>query len=127
MVRGGTQYILSNTHTLARSDLATIGDPIIQPGLIDTNCSKTQATTIANLSQFYNLESGSVPKIDAAIAQVLSGEVSTSGAIDYLGATTDSSGVPVPGAPHAGSGVGGAVSLAVTKSGRSTGLGSGCG
>ena len=122
VVRGGTQYILSNTHTLARSDLATIGDPIIQPGLIDTNCSKTQATTIANLSQFYNLESGSVPKIDAAIAQVIPGDVSTTGAIYYLGATTDANGVPVPGAPHAGSGVGGAVSMAVAKSGRSTGL-----
>jgi hypothetical protein len=124
VVRGGTQYILSNTHILARSDLspATGGDPIIQPGLVDANCSKTQATTVANLSQFYNLESGSVPKIDAAIAQVLSGEVSTSGAIEYLGATTDSSGVPVPGAPHAGSGVAGAVSMAVAKSGRSTGL-----
>ena len=122
VVRGGTQYILSNTHTLARSDLATIGDPIIQPGLIDTNCSKTQATIVANLSQFYNLESGSVPKIDAAIAQVLSGEVSTSGAIDYLGATTDGNGIPVPGAPHTGSGVAGAVGMAVAKSGRSTGL-----
>ena len=124
VVRGGTQYILSNTHILARSDLspATGGDPIIQPGLVDANCSKTQATTVANLSQFYNLESGSVPKIDAAIAQVLSGEVSTSGAIDYLGATTDGNGVPVPGAPHAGSGVAGAVSMAVAKSGRSTGL-----
>jgi hypothetical protein len=122
VVRGGTQYILSNTHTLARSDLATIGDPIIQPGLIDTNCSKTQAATVASLSQFYNLESGSVPKIDAAIAQVLSGEVSASGAIDYLGATTDSSGVPVPGAPHAGSGVTGSPRMAVAKSGRSTGL-----
>jgi hypothetical protein len=122
VVRGGTQYILSNTHALARSDLATIGDPIIQPGLIDANCSKTQAATVANLSQFYNLESGSIPKIDAAIAQVLSGEVSASGAIDYLGATTDGNGVPVPGAPHAGSGVTGTLSMAVAKSGRSTGL-----
>ena len=122
VVRGGTQYILSNTHALARSDIAAIGDPIIQPGLIDTNCSKGQAATIAGLSQFYNLESGSVPKIDAAIAQVLPGEVSTSGNIHYLGATTDSNGVPVPGAPHAGSGVAGTVSMAVAKSGRSTGL-----
>ena len=124
VVRGSTQYILSNTHVLARSDLspATGGDPIIQPGLVDANCSKTQATTVANLSQFYNLETGTAPKIDAAIAQVVSGDVSTTGAIDYLGATTDSSGVPVPGAPRAGSGVAAAINMAVAKSGRSTGL-----
>jgi hypothetical protein len=124
VVRGGTQYILSNTHILARSDLspATGGDPIIQPGLIDANCSKTQATTVANLSQFYNLETGTAPKIDAAIAQVISGDVSTSGAIDYLGATTNANGVPLPGAPHAGSGAAAAVNMAVAKSGRSTGL-----
>src|SRR4029077_881953 len=36
VTRGGAQYILSNTHVLARSDIAQIGDPIIQPGLIDT-------------------------------------------------------------------------------------------
>ncbi len=122
VVRGGTQYILSNTHILARSDLATIGEPIIQPGLVDANCSKTQTTTVANLSQFYNLETGTTPKIDAAIAQVISGDVSTSGAIDYLGATTDANGVPLPGAPHAGSGAAAAVNMAVAKSGRSTGL-----
>ena len=122
VVRGGTQYILGNTHVLARSDLGTTGDPIIQPGLVDANCSKTQATTVANLSQFYNLETGAAPKIDAAIAQVISGNVSTSGAIDYLGATTDANGVPLPGAPHAGPGVAGAINMAVAKSGRSTGL-----
>jgi hypothetical protein len=122
VVRGGTQYILSNTHILARSDLATLGDPIIQPGLIDANCSKTQATTVANLSQFYNLETGTAPKIDAAIAQVISGDVATSGAIDYLGATMDANGVPMPGAPNGGPGVAAAVNMAVAKSGRSTGL-----
>jgi hypothetical protein len=90
--------------------------------LVDASCSKTQATTVANLSQYYNLETGPAPKIDAAIAQVISGEVSTTGAIDYLGRDTDANGVPVPGAPHAGSGVAGAVNMAVAKSGRSTGL-----
>ena len=122
VVRGGTQYILSNTHILARSDLATIGEPIIQPGLVDANCSKTQATTVANLSQFYNLETGPVPKIDAAIAQVVSGDVSTTGAIEYLGATTDANGVPIPSAPNGGPGVAATINMAVAKSGRSTGL-----
>lgn len=124
VVRGGTQYILSNTHILARSDLspATGGDPIIQPGLVDTNCSKTQATTVANLSQFYNLETGTAPKIDAAIAQVVSGAVSTTGAIYYLGATTDANGVPLPGAPNGGPGVAATINMDVAKSGRATGL-----
>jgi hypothetical protein len=128
VTRGGTQYILSNTHILARSDIATAGpgsqgDPIIQPGLIDTStCTSSGAKTVANLSQFYNLETGALPKIDAAIAQVVSGTVDSSGNILYLGATADGNGVPVAGAPHAGSGVAASLAMPVAKSGRSTGL-----
>ena len=121
--RGGTQYILSNTHVLARSDIAGIGDPIIQPGLVDTStCTSSGARTVANLSAFYNLESGPQPKIDAAIAQVVLGDVDPAGNILYLGASVDANGVPVPGAPHAGSGVTASLSMPVAKSGRSTGL-----
>lgn len=123
VTRGGTQFILSNTHVLARSDIASIGDPIIQPGLVDTGtCSAAGARTVANLSAFYNLETGSAPKIDAAIAQVVPGNVDAGANILYLGATTDANGVPVPGAPHAGSGVTARVGMPVAKSGRSTGL-----
>ena len=35
----GRQYLLSNNHVLARSDQATVGDTIVQPGLIDNNCT----------------------------------------------------------------------------------------
>ena len=35
----GTQYLLSNNHVLARSDQASMGDTIVQPGLIDDNCT----------------------------------------------------------------------------------------
>src|SRR5216684_2477171 len=120
VTRGGTQYVLSNTHILARSDIAQIGDPIIQPGLIDTStCTPSGARTVANLSAFYNLETGAAPKIDAAIAQIVSGNVDTSGNILYLGATADANGVPVPGAPHAGSGVAATLAMPVAKSGRS--------
>jgi hypothetical protein len=123
VTRGGTQYILSNTHVLARSDIAQIGDPIIQPGLIDTaTCTTSGARTVANLSAFYNLETGVSPKIDAAIAQIVAGNVDSGGNILYLGATADANGVPVPGAPHAGSGVGATLGMPVAKSGRSTGL-----
>jgi hypothetical protein len=123
VTRAGTQYILSNTHVLARSDIAQIGDPIIQPALIDTaTCTPSGARTVANLSAFYNLETGALPKIDAAIAQTVIGNVDTSGNILYLGATADANGVPVPGAPHAGSGVTATLGMGVSKSGRSTGL-----
>jgi hypothetical protein len=123
VTRGGTQYVLSNNHVLARSDLGQVGDPIIEPGLVDTGtCTASGARTVADLSAFYNLETGAPPKIDAAIAQVVSGDVNSSGNILYLGATTDSNGVPVPGAPHAGSGVVASLGMAVAKSGRATGL-----
>jgi hypothetical protein len=129
VTRGGTQYILSNNHVLARSDLGQAGgpsqpgDPIIEPGLVDTGtCTASGARTVANLSAFYNLETGTAPKIDAAIAQVVSGDVDSNGNILYLGATTDSNGVPLPSAPHAGSGVVANLGMAVAKSGRATGL-----
>ena len=123
VTRGGVQYILSNNHILARSDGATLGDAIVQPGLIDTAaCSASDATTVANLSQFFNLETSPMPKIDAAIAQIISGKVDTTGKIVYLGATVDANNVPVPAAPQIGSGMAGTVNLAVAKSGRSTGL-----
>lgn len=123
VTRAGVQYILSNNHILARSDGATVGDAIVQPGLIDTaTCSASDATTVANLSQFFNLETSPVPNIDAAIAQIVSGKVDTTGKILYLGATVDANNVPVPAAPQSGAGIAGTVNLAVAKSGRSTGL-----
>jgi hypothetical protein len=94
----GTQYILSNNHVMARSDGAGLGDAISQPGLIETNCNTTGIQTVANLSQFFNLESGPAPKIDAALAQVASGKVDSGGNILLLGAT-QMNGVPDPGAP----------------------------
>lgn len=129
VARGGTQYILSNNHVLARSDQGQpatavyAGDPIIEPGLVDTGtCTASGASTVANLSAFYNLETGAPPKIDAAIAKVITGAVDPGGNILYLGATADANGVPLPGAPHAGSGVVANLGMAVAKSGRSTGL-----
>jgi len=132
VTRGGTSYILSNNHVLARDDLGTVttgtalGDNIVQPGLVDSSCGQRTPTIIANLSEFYNLETGAAPKIDAAIAQpVQSGVVDAQGRILYLGATTDTNGVPAPGAPHGGSGLPETSSLVgrgVAKSGRTTGL-----
>lgn len=125
VTRGGTQYILSNNHVLACTDLGTgcaVGNSIIQPGLVDSNCGQGAFNIVGQLSQFYNLETGTAPKIDAAIAQAATGAVDTSGNILFLGATTDANNVPLPGAPHAGSGVPASINMAVAKSGRSTGL-----
>jgi hypothetical protein len=127
VVRNGTNYILSNNHVLANSDSGAIGDPIIQPGLIDNpainpTCQSAGTTTVANLSQFFTLEGNPPNPIDAAIAQIVPGQVDTSGNILLLGATADANGVPVAGAPHAGSGVTANVGTLVAKSGRSSGL-----
>jgi hypothetical protein len=118
--RNGTYYILSNNHVLARSDSASIGDSIIQPGLIDANCSATGTTTVGNLTQYVNLEA-SGNNVDAAIAQVVSGTVDTSGNILALGATATGS-TPDAGPPHAGTGIAASIGESVAKSGRSSSL-----
>ncbi len=126
VTRGSVQYILSDNHILARSDGATVGDAIVQPGLIDTpTCTTAGTTTVANLSQFSNLQANPSPNIDAAIAQVVAGKVDPAGKIIYLGATVDSNGVPVADAPQGGTGLPAssvAIGRPVAKSGRSTGL-----
>jgi hypothetical protein len=123
----GTQYILGNNHVLARRDFASLGENISQPGLVDTSCQTAGTQTVAQLSQFFNLETGPVPKIDAALAQVVNGMVDASDKILLLGAT-QTNGVPDPGAPAQGSGITPAQAMGaphnglVAKSGRTTGL-----
>ncbi len=116
--RGSNLYILSNNHAVARSDSAAVGDPIVQPGLIDNNCATP--LTVATLSQFFNMETGPTPKIDAALALINTGAVDTAGTIVQLGGTA--SNPPANGPPHAGSGVAPTIGRTVAKSGRSTGL-----
>jgi len=118
--RAGTFYILSNNHVLARSDSASLGENIIQPGLADTNCGSTSSSVVGNLSQFANLQAPGT-NVDAAIAQVIPGAVDTTGMIFLLGSTT-TGGVPDPGPPHSGTGVAATVGMSVGKSGRTTGL-----
>jgi hypothetical protein len=128
-LRNGTKYILSNNHVLAKSDFASVGDAINQPGLVDapSPCVVTGTTTVANLSEFYNLQTGPAPSVDAAIAQIANGAVDSSGNILLLGAT-QTNGVPDPGAPTAGAGVtptqamGAPHNGLVAKVGRTTGL-----
>ena len=106
--RGGTQFILSNNHVLARSDQAKTGEIISQPGLVDKRCMP--GNTVAHLSQPAPLTSG----VDAALAAVVLGAVDPTGSILDLGA-----GGPAPpsATPEMAS-----VGMTVAKSGRSSGL-----
>lgn len=131
VTRNGTQYILSNNHVLAKSagnsGSADVGDAITQPGLIEVNCQSSSTHTVAHLSEYFPLQTGPIPKIDAALAQVGSGAVDTSGNILLLGGTL-TNGVPDPGPPTSGTGLTPVQALgaphngAVAKSGRTTGL-----
>ena len=136
----GTQYLLSCNHVLARSDQASVGETIIQPGLIDDDCEPTNGdpagteTQVGVLTTWLPLSSNST-NADAAIAAVNSGAVSSTGAIMELG--TIQGGGTLAAAPPGTSctiassgtsciaGKGEAVTatgLTVAKSGRTTGL-----
>jgi hypothetical protein len=123
----GSQYLLSCNHVLARSDQATAGDAIVQPGLIDANCVPYDQggteTPMGALSGFVKLEGAG--NVDAAIAQVNSGAVSASGSILELGAP-QANGTLAPAPPGVsstgGKGETGTLNMAVAKSGRTTGL-----
>ncbi|MGH9598371.1 MAG: hypothetical protein ACRD27_00790 [Terracidiphilus sp.] len=124
----GTQFLLSNNHVLARSDQAKVGDTIIQPGLVDDGCTPYgdggQVTAVGTLTGWLALSSKAT-NADAAIAQVDSGTVNTSGNILELGAK-NSNGV-LAAAPPGISSTGGkgespSLNMIVAKSGRATGL-----
>lgn len=124
---GGTQYILSCNHVLARSDQATTGELIVQPGLIDDNCMPYDQggteSPVGTLSGFVKLDGSG--NVDAAIAQVNPGAVSASGNIMELGAmqTNGTLASAPPGiSSSGGKGKTGTLSMTVAKSGRTTGL-----
>jgi len=110
---GGQQHILSNYHVF-ESDIvpggnnttAQTGDPIIQPGLIDVNCTVGNAQTVATLVKKSSLPSSNV---DCSVAKVVSGQVRTDGAILEIGTISSAT-------------VNAALNQAVKKSGRTTGL-----
>src|SRR6266481_8850749 len=120
LIRNGSFYILSNNHVLARSDQAILGEPISQPGIVDTNCSTVGTNTVANLTAFVNLE-GSGTNVDAAIALIVPGAVDLTGSILLLGSTATGS-TPDAGPPHQGRGILASIGEHVAKSGRTSGL-----
>src|ERR1041385_6482174 len=103
VTNGGTQYVLSNNHVLGRSDQAVAGEDVSQPGLIDNACRV--ATIVADFT-------GAVPlgsNVDAAVAQLRSGQMDSTGFIEDIG---------VPSSTIVNPSVG----LSVAKSGRTTGF-----
>jgi hypothetical protein len=124
----GRQYLLSNNHVLAQSDHASVGDAVVQPGLIDNNCTPygegPGTLPVGALTNWLPLSS-SQTNIDAAIAEVGSHTVDPSGSILELGARR-SDGTLAPAPPGAsstsGKGESAALQLHVAKSGRTTGL-----
>lgn len=124
----GRQYLLSNNHVLARSDQASIGDSIVQPGLIDNNCTPNGdgpgTVPVGTLAGWLPLRS-SQTNVDAAIAQVASHSVDPTGSILELGARQADG--TLAAAPPGISSTGGrgeapSLQLRVAKSGRTTGL-----
>ncbi len=125
---GGTQYVLSNNHVLARSDQSIPGETIVQPGLIDNGCTPygfgPGTTPVATLTGYPTL---SLPatNVDAAIARVTPGAVDPRGNILELGARQlDGTLAPAPPGISSTGGKGEPATLGMTvaKSGRTTGL-----
>lgn len=109
----GTQYIMSNYHVFesdivsgGNGTVATTGDPIIQPGLIDVGCNANKAQPVGTLKQLNSLPYSNV---DVSVAEVSPGMVSSDGAILEIG-TISSQTAPA------------ALRQGVKKSGRTTGL-----
>jgi hypothetical protein len=124
----GKQYMLSNNHVLARSDHAAVGDDIVQPGLIDNNCTPNGdgagTQPVGVLTGWLPL-SANQTNADAAIAEAASHSVDAQGRIQELGVRQpDGSLAPAPLGVSSSSGKGeqAALALRVAKSGRTTGL-----
>ena len=109
----GVQYILSNYHVLeadivpgGNNLMATTGNPIVHPGLIDVGCDANRAQDVGTL-----LKIGALPdsNVDAGVAMVSPGMVRSDGAILEVG-------------PLSSQTVAAFLNQAVKKSGRTTGL-----
>ncbi len=98
-------YILSNNHVLAKSNAASIGDPVLQPGAFDDGVNPNDI--VARLSAFVpiNFATGTTNLVDCAIAEadfnILDREINWIGYCNGMGTA--------------------AIGMPVQKSGRTTG------
>jgi hypothetical protein len=107
------QYIMSNYHVFesdtvlgGNNRVATDGNPIIQPGLIDVGCSAANAQTVGTLHKLSSLPDSNV---DVSVALATAGQVRTDGSILEIGTISSST-------------VAAKLRQGVKKSGRTTGL-----
>ena len=115
--QNGKHYILSNNHILGRVSTAKVGEPIVQPGFVDTFCDFTQPSVVAHFTAAPPINGSNV---DAAIAEVVAGAVDSQGEIVGLGGIA-SDGSYIASSP-ANTTVDAVIGMAVAKSGRTTGL-----
>jgi hypothetical protein len=106
VVRDGVVHILSNNHVLARSGSAATGEDILQPALIDSNCSASGSNVVGDFAG--NLVPLGSANVDAALA-IGRSNLDTSGAILDIGVPCSTVQSPSLG-------------MAVMKSGRTTGF-----
>lgn len=89
VTKGGNYYILSNNHVLSRQNAASPGEPIGQPGLYDNKpqCSGAWADTIASVSQFVTVQTGTNANntVDCAIALTSLAQVDCATPATYYG------------------------------------------
>lgn len=105
--KGGAGFILSNAHVLARVGQAVVGEDISQPGLIDNGCRVFQV--VADYSETAPLNGSAGSNVDAALAAVRPGQVTSTGEIIGVGIPASATATPTVG-------------RGVAKSGRTTGL-----
>jgi hypothetical protein len=110
---GSQKRILSNYHVFeadivsgGNGRVATTGDYIIQPGLIDVSCNAANAQNVATLVKTSSLPGSNV---DCSSATIITGMVNTTGAILEVGTISATT-------------IAASVNQAVKKSGRTTGL-----
>jgi hypothetical protein len=110
---GSQQRILSNYHVFeadivsgGNTRVATTGDYVIQPGLIDVGCVATNAQDVATLVVTHSLPNSNV---ECSSAAVIPGMVSPTGSILEIGVISSQTVAAYIGQP-------------VKKSGRTTGL-----
>jgi hypothetical protein len=109
VVKGGSQYFLSNNHVFARENAASNGERIDAPGRYDGKPKCAQTPQLGNLSSYVQIKFGGQSNVvDCAIAAPVSGLNFTCA---EAGGYTPSSTVVDP-----------SVGLAVKKTGRTSGL-----
>ncbi len=100
---GSKRYILSANHVIGMLGKAQVGDAISQPGLIDNQCN------IPRTVGKFTLASPISDNVDAAIAELVTGTMDSTGAVFGFGVPSSQIASPAAG-------------MKVMKSGRSTGI-----